>query len=139
MVANIANSRLLGRFSSARMLSAGVGIAAIGGIAVAIVTVLGIHSIWAFMGSIMVYVFGVGLIFPNAVAAGLEPVGALAGTAASLMGGVQLLTGTFVSALVAKRYDGTTNAICITMVLMALCVFLVHRFGLPKAARSTAG
>jgi DHA1 family bicyclomycin/chloramphenicol resistance-like MFS transporter len=77
----------------------------------------------------------VGLIFPNAVAAGLEPVGALAGTAASLMGGVQLLAGTFVSALVAKLYDGTTNAICITMVLMALCVFLIHRFGLPKTAR----
>lgn len=135
MVANIANSRLLGRFSSARMLATGVGIATVGGIAVAIVTALGIHSIWTFMGSIMIYVFGVGLIFPNAVAAGLEPVGALAGTAASLMGGVQLLAGTFVSALVAKLYDGTTNAICITMVLMALCVFLIHRFGLPKTAR----
>jgi DHA1 family bicyclomycin/chloramphenicol resistance-like MFS transporter len=138
MIANIANSRLLGRFSSARMLAVGVGIAAIGGIAVAVVTVAGIHSIWAFMGSIKLYDFGVGLIFPNAVAAGLEPVGALAGTAASLMGGVQLLAGTFVSALVAKLYDGTTNAIGITMALMALCVFLIHRFGLPKAVQPSA-
>jgi len=132
MVANITNSRLLGRFRSSQMLALGVGMAALGGLAMAAVTVGGFNNIWAFMGAVMVYVFGVGLIFPNAVAAGLEPVGALAGTAASLMGGVQLLTGTLVSAIVARLYDGTTHAIGITMMLMALLVFLIHRFGLPR-------
>jgi DHA1 family bicyclomycin/chloramphenicol resistance-like MFS transporter len=138
MLANIANSRLLSRFKSSRMLAAGVAMASLGGIAMAIVTVGGFNSIWAFMGSVMVYVFGVGLIFPNAVAASLEPVGALAGTAASLTGGVQLLTGTFVSALVARLYDGTTHAIGISMALMALCVFLIHRFGIPKNTQASS-
>ena len=132
LLANISNSRFLKRVRSAQMLKVGVTMVTIGGIAIALVTLGGFNGIIPFMGAIMIYVFGAGLIFPNAVAAGLEPVGALAGTAAALMGSVQLLTGTLVSAIVARLYDGTTHAIGITMSVMALAVLLTFLLGIPK-------
>ena len=132
MLANISNSRFLKKVRSAQMLKLGVAMVTIGGIAIGVVTFGGVPSITAFMGAIMIYVFGAGLIFPNAVAAGLEPVGSLAGTAAALMGSVQLLAGTLMSAIVARLYDGTTHAIGIAMTVMAACALLVFLFGIPK-------
>jgi len=79
------------------------------------------------------------LIMGNFNALGMEPLGALAGSAASLQGFLTTLGGTLIAALIGQRYDHSTVPLtfgflgCALMALLAVLITESGRlFGIPK-------
>jgi DHA1 family bicyclomycin/chloramphenicol resistance-like MFS transporter len=107
-VASLINSRLVERLGT-RRLSHG----AIIGMMVAQLLHLGIalsggETIWTFGLCQAAAMFCFGLSMGNFSAIAMEPLAAVAGTAASVQGFIQMVGGSIVGALIGQAFDGTT-------------------------------
>ncbi len=106
--AGFLNGRLVGAMGM-RRLSHG---AVIGFIATsALHLVLGMsdesHSVWVFCGFLSVQMFFFGVIMPNFNAMAMEPLGEIAGTAASFIGAVTTAGGAIIGWYIGGLYDGS--------------------------------
>ncbi|MEM7610573.1 MAG: multidrug effflux MFS transporter [Pseudomonadota bacterium] len=85
------------------------------------VTMLGLMSVFLFIG----------FLFGNLNALAMEPLGHIAGTAASAIGAATTLISAILGTLVGAMYDGTTLAMAASFVLLggltALCIFATDR------------
>jgi DHA1 family bicyclomycin/chloramphenicol resistance-like MFS transporter len=81
----------------------------------------------------MVYVMALALILPNATAAAMEPLPHMAGLAASLMGAIQMGSGSLSGLVVAALYNGTPMPMAGTIAAMAVGAFVSY-FGLVRRA-----
>jgi DHA1 family bicyclomycin/chloramphenicol resistance-like MFS transporter len=130
-VASYVNSRIVERLGS-RRISHG---ALIGFIAVALIHLaiaLGGHeTIWTFsiLQAVLMGCFGLSASNFNAMA--MEPMGAIAGTAASIQGFVSTVGGTLIGAVVGQSFDGTTVPVSLGYVVLGvltlLAVFITER------------
>ncbi len=107
MIANFANSRLVVRFGSDRMLLIGTSGATVAGIAAAIVTVTGWGGIQGLFLVVFFFTAMNGFILANAVAGALSSVPARIGAASALVGAAQYGSGMLGSALTGAFADGT--------------------------------
>ncbi|HEX4407845.1 MAG TPA: multidrug effflux MFS transporter [Xanthobacteraceae bacterium] len=82
-------SRIVMRFGLNRIMGIGCVIMAAGGLLMAAVVALNIDNVILFVGTMTVYLAGMGFVLPMAMAAALTPFPDRAGTASSLMGFVQ--------------------------------------------------
>ena len=120
------NGRLAHRFASERVMRA--GFALLLGAAAVLVAVA-----WSRLGGplllmlpIMAYVMALALIQPNATAAAMEPLPHMAGLAASLMGAIQMGSGSLSGLAVAALYDRTPMPMSATIAVMAVGAFLSY-------------
>jgi MFS transporter, DHA1 family, multidrug resistance protein len=102
-----ANKRLLRRRTGRRIMRWGVALLVIGGLATVIVPLTPLDGPIPTLAAVMLFCLGQPLIMPNAVAAVLEPLKHMAGTASALMGVVQMLCGALGGYVVNALYDGT--------------------------------
>jgi MFS transporter, DHA1 family, multidrug resistance protein len=120
-------TRLVVRLGLDRTIGAGVVVLAAGGLALAAVVAAGIPGIWL-VAAMALYLAGLGLAMPQAMAGALTPFPDRAGTAASLMGLVQQTVAAAVAAVIggylghsAWPMTGVVLAMsCLTFLLWAL-------------------
>jgi MFS transporter, DHA1 family, multidrug resistance protein len=120
-------TRLVVRLGLDRTIGAGVIVLAAGGLALAAVVAAGIPGIWL-VAAMALYLAGLGLAMPQAMAGALTPFPDRAGTAASLMGLVQQTIAAIVAAVIggylgrsAWPMTGVVLAMsCLTFLLWAL-------------------
>jgi DHA1 family bicyclomycin/chloramphenicol resistance-like MFS transporter len=94
------NPKLLDRYEPHQILLAGSLWASVAGVVLVVLATTGVGGLWGVALPLWAVLFGVGFVLPNAPVLALAPYGDSAGTAASLLGGVQFGVGAAVSPLV---------------------------------------
>jgi MFS transporter, DHA1 family, multidrug resistance protein len=134
------NGRVVRRTAPQAVLRVGLAIVLVAG-AVMLAVALLAPSVLGVLLAIMIYVFGMAFVFPNATAAAMEPMPRMAGVASSLLGSSQMAIGSVTGYLVNLFYDKTPLAMAsgIAAASLLACLtyaLLIHRGG---AARGTRG
>lgn len=125
MVGATVNRALLARRAPALLLRRGVWTVFAAGLVLALLAWLGIGGLAGVVVPMMAYLFGMGLLQPNATAAALAPHGRIAGLASSLMGGLQTSGGALAGYLVGAFFDHTSRPLALTVAVFAILAFLV--------------
>jgi DHA1 family bicyclomycin/chloramphenicol resistance-like MFS transporter len=105
MTGALINTRLVPRVVPGTILKLGVGLMLLGGAAILLCTALRIGGVAGIVGPMLVYVVGMALVMPNAIAAAMEPVPHMAGFASSLIGCLQTAGGGMLGYLLGRLYD----------------------------------
>ena len=127
-----ANSRLVMRHGSRRMLL--LALAAFTLLALAHWAVAGLfgESLWVFVVLQALTMACFGLIGANAGALAMEPLGHIAGTASSLQGVITTVGGALIGYAVGQQYDGTTLPFLAGLTLCGLSALVVAIWANPR-------
>lgn len=126
-VAALLNSRLVGRFGARRLSHSAV-------CGYLLIAILQVWAALAFEGRPPLLMFGVlvstnqflfSIIMPNFNSMAMQPLAAVAGTAASFMGFYTTLTGTLIGYLIGRAYNGTVLPLATGYLVIGLGVLLV--------------
>ena len=134
-------TRLVVRLGLDRIMALGVAAIAAGGLGFAAVVAAHVDGIWLVI-AMAVYLAGMGLAIPQAMAGALTPFPNRAGTAASLMGLVQQTAAAVVAAAVGDYLGHSAWPVAGVVVIMSCLTFLVwlltrHLRGHPADAGRT--
>jgi len=129
MVGTILAGRLSKRLGIDRLIAAGAAIAVGGGVLMAGLALADAISsplagALAIVGPMLVYMAGVGLVLPNAIAGAVGPFPRAAGAASALLGFTQMTTAAAVGIGVAALYDGSARPMTATIALVAIGIWL---------------
>ena len=117
------NGCLVTRFAPAKLLTLGLFMLLGSGALLAAVTLLG-GGLAAIFAPLLIFVFGIGFVTPNATAAALQPMAHARGSASSVLGVFQMLGGGLAAWAVNALYDGTPRPMALTVALLgALALF----------------
>jgi DHA1 family bicyclomycin/chloramphenicol resistance-like MFS transporter len=121
------------------ILRLGTGLVVIGGGAMVACAWLHIGGVAGIVGPILIYVLGMSLVTPHAIAAAMEPVPHMAGFASSLIGALQTAGGALVAYAVGATYNRTALPLALGVGISAglagitYFLFLVRFPGRPAA------
>ncbi|WP_144097836.1 Bcr/CflA family multidrug efflux MFS transporter [Croceicoccus sediminis] len=110
MTGTYANARLVRRYGADAMLKAGLLLAAIAGLAVAIVTMTDLGGLPGLVVGLFFYTAPVGFVIANSLTGAMEIAPHRAGAVSALVGALQYGCGIFSSLLVGVFADGTPRA-----------------------------
>jgi MFS transporter, DHA1 family, multidrug resistance protein len=119
------NGRLLHHRAPQAILRLGLVIVLTGGGAMLLVALIA-PSIAGVLAAIVIYVFGIALVLPNATAAAMEPLPRMAGVASSLLGSSQMAMGSLAGYLVNRFYDKTPTPMAAGLAAAALLACLTY-------------
>ncbi len=102
------------------LLRMGTGIVAAAGALIGLMAALKLGGLAGVIAPMMLYLFGMGLVQPNATALAMEPHARTAGAVSSVMGGLQTLGGALAAAIVGAFYDRSTTSMAATVTVLAL-------------------
>lgn len=102
------------------------------------IALAGVETVWAVLGPMMVYMFGVGFVLPNAMAGALGPFPTRAGAASALLGFTQMGLAALVGVGVGAAFDGTARPMAVTIALMGVAAVAFHRL-LVRGAEDADG
>ena len=124
---SLLNSRIVRRFGMRRLSHAGVvGFALMAGLQLASALVFKGHPPLAFfVASIALAMFLFSLTVPNFNALAMEPLGAVAGTAASFIGAYTTLMGALCGLAVGQSFDGTVTPLAAGYFVLSVSCLLV--------------
>lgn len=105
--AALMNARFVLRLGMRRLIFLGLGAQLAAAAAMAAALLAGVAGFWAFLAFMLVQFFTVASIFGNLNALALEPLGHVAGMAASVMSGVSTMAAALIATPVARAFDGT--------------------------------
>lgn len=105
--AALLNARFVMRLGMQRLVILGLAAQALSAAAMVAGLASGVAGFWAFMAFMLVQFCTVASIFGNLNALALEPLGHIAGVAASVMSGVSTMAAALIATLVARAFDGT--------------------------------
>ena len=120
-------TRLVLRLGLDRTMGLGVMVLAAGGLALAAVVAAGIPGVWL-VAAMAIYLAGLGLAMPQAMAGALTPFPDRAGTAASLMGLVQQTVAAVVAAIVGDYLGRSAWPVAGVVVAMGCLTLLLWAF-----------
>lgn len=120
MAGVLANRQLLRSVPSERLLQWGLGLLLTAGAVSLALAWTGWGGALGIILPFVAYVFAIAMVLPNATAAAMEPLPHMAGTGASLMGAIQMASGSLAGYAVNRFYDGTARSMGVTMALAAL-------------------
>ncbi len=129
MAGALVASRLVAHLGLDRTMGLGVTLLAAGGLAMAAAVATGISGIWLIV-AMTVYLAGLGLVLPQAMAGALTPFPDRAGTAASLMGLVQQTVAAVVAAVIGGylvRSAWPVTGVVVTMGCLTFLLWAVTR------------
>ncbi|SFH86906.1 multidrug effflux MFS transporter [Modicisalibacter xianhensis] len=124
---NLLGARLTARVGGHRLILAGGSLLVLAGILVVSLVASGADTVAAIIGPQVIYAIGSGMMMPQLIAGALAPFHHMAGTAASLLGFIQMGSAAASSALVGRLYDGTALPMVLVIALAgagALGVYL---------------
>ncbi len=130
-VASFANSKLVMRFGMRRMShGALIGFTTVSAI-LALLASFGAVPFLIFVSLFAIAMILFGMIGSNFTSIGMEPLGALAGTASSVQGFFQTMGGAVVGGIIGQAFDGTVFPISLSFALVGLaslcCVLIAER------------
>ncbi len=99
------NARLVHRVSAGAILWVGVALQLCGGAAILGCAMLPLGGVAGIVGPVLLYVLGMAMTMPHAIARAMEPVPHMAGFASSLIGCLQTAGGSLVGYLLGAVYD----------------------------------
>ncbi|MGH6969148.1 MAG: Bcr/CflA family multidrug efflux MFS transporter [Stellaceae bacterium] len=126
VIGALSNKRLLRRHTHGRVLMLGLMAAVVGGVVVLAACVTRWGGAGGVMAGFMLYIWGQAVVAPNAMAAALESVPHMAGTAAALMGVIQMASGAFAGYAVNAFYDDTPVPMGGVILAMALATVGIY-------------
>src|SRR5215207_9839222 len=125
LVSATVNRALLKRHApSLLILRRGVFVIFAAGAALALASWFGVGGLAGVLVPMMAYMFGQGLVMPNATAAAMAPHGESAGVISSLMGALQTSGGALAGYLVGAFYDHTSLSLGVTVAAFASMTLL---------------
>jgi DHA1 family bicyclomycin/chloramphenicol resistance-like MFS transporter len=125
LVSATLNRSLLKRHTSSLLiLRRGVFVIFAAGAALALAAWFGVGGLAGVLVPMMAYMFGQGLVMPNATAAAMAPHGQSAGIVSSLMGALQTAGGALGGYLVGAFYDHTPLSLAVTVATFAALTLL---------------
>ena len=99
----------------------------------------GFGGIAGIVGPMVVYVMGMGMVMPNAIAAAMEPVPHMAGFASSIIGCLQTASGSLAGFLLGLAYNRSAvpmaTAVALSAILAALSYFGLLARSQPASSR----
>lgn len=138
--ASLLNSRLVMRLGMRPLTrTAIIGVAGFSSLFFLIAAAAGGHPpLWALMLYLLAVFFCVGLLFGNLNALAMEPLGHIAGIAASVIGTITTLLSMLLGALIGLAYDGTVLPLVGGFTLLGALSFAAVRWA-ESEKRRTAG
>lgn len=126
--------RLLPRLGLQRTMDVGAGLSLAGGLTVALLFAAGVHSFWAVVLPVNLFMFAHGINQPCSQNGAIAPFPEAAGTAAALNGFCMMITCFLTSTWLGQHMDGTARPLVQGMLTWGLVVPLgswvvVRRFG----------
>ncbi len=130
----LAAGRLTRRVGLERLVKAGGGISALGGLALIAAVLLWGANVPGILAPTIVYMIGTGLVLPNAMAGAIGPFPRIAGTAAALLGFVQMGLAAIGGAVIGHLADGTAIPMAAGIALVGTLQPLIYRLLISGAA-----
>ena len=121
----LANARLLRHWEGERLIQIGLALVLGAGFLMWWGALLGV-GIFGIVVPIMLYVFGLGLVTPNALAAAMEPHPNMAGIVSSLIGCLQMAGGALAGWIASRFYDHTPIPMATSVFIAAGGSFLIY-------------
>lgn len=120
--ASFSNARLVERFGMRRLShSALIGFAIVSGLLWIIAIANGdAVPFWLFFGLTLIIFTQFGFIGTNFTSLSMEPLGHVAGTAASVIGSLQTVVGGLIGAIIGYAYDGTIMPLALGLFVLSL-------------------
>lgn len=130
-ISSYTNSKVVLRIGM-RRLSHGAMLVFIAGSAVWLtLALIGFLPLWLFLSLLALIMFSFGWSASNMNSLSMEPLGAVAGTAASVFGFIQTIGGVAIGSLTGQLFDGTTvptaTGYLVTGVLALVCILIAER------------
>lgn len=135
MLGATTNRMSLGRFSPSTLLRRGVFVVFGAALLLLAAVRAGAGGPISVVAPMMLYLFGLGLVQPNATSAAMAPHRNLAGVASSVIGSVQTLGGAVAGYCVGAFYDHTPLSLAATVAVLGTLTFLVRERGEPENDR----
>lgn len=120
-------SRMVVRRGMHGMISFGAGLGCVSGLTLAALAWMNVTHVAAIIAPMTVYMFASGFINPAATAAALSPFPKIAGSAASLVGFLQMLVGAITGVILSLLFDGTARPMATAIGIAGLALLLVER------------
>jgi DHA1 family bicyclomycin/chloramphenicol resistance-like MFS transporter len=128
--ASLVNARLVLRFGMRRL--SGLALAALSGLSLAFLAVAwaaaGNPPLWALMAYLMAAFFCIGILFGNFNALAMDPLGHIAGVAASVIGSLTTFISLLLGMAVGRAYDGTVLPLVGGFAALGIASIAVMRF-----------
>jgi DHA1 family bicyclomycin/chloramphenicol resistance-like MFS transporter len=121
----LANAALLRHWDGERLLQFGLVLVLIAGLAMVAGALWG-AGVFGVVLPITLYVFGLSLISPNAMAAAMEPHPGMAGIVSSLIGCLQMAGAALTSWVASTFYDHTAIPMAISVLALSGSAFIVY-------------
>ncbi len=126
LIGSTLNRRLLLRYSTMQLIGIGAGVMGFASLQMLLIAWFDAAPFWWLWGSVCLYMIGAGLMMPNATALALDPVPAISGVAASIIGTIQNLAAAGSSIIGSSIYDGTVRSVVINMGVSGSALFLCY-------------
>jgi DHA1 family bicyclomycin/chloramphenicol resistance-like MFS transporter len=124
------NARLVMRLGMRRL--SGVALVVLSGLSLAffaiVVAAAGDPPLWALMAYLMTSFFCIGILFGNFNALAMEPMGHIAGVAASVVGSLTTFISLLLGTVIGQAYDGTVLPLVGGFAVLAVASFAVMRW-----------
>jgi DHA1 family bicyclomycin/chloramphenicol resistance-like MFS transporter len=121
-VASFLNSRIVRHFGMRRIAHTAILIYIAGGVALLLVSLAGPVPFWVFFALLMAMQFVFSWVASNMNSLSMEPLGAVAGTAAAVFGFMQTVGGAVLGTLIGQQFNGTLTPNASAFVVMGLLV-----------------
>lgn len=122
------NRHLLLRFDALQMIGIGATIIGIAGMQLLVMAWLGHAPFWWIWSNLVLFMFGAAFVTANATALALDPVPAIAGAAASILGTVQSLCGAVSAIVTSALYAGTITNVALVVGSAGTALALLYVF-----------
>lgn len=136
---NFLTGRLTLRLGLERMLGMGCGTAFAAGLAIAALALLGVDRVAALVAPMFVYLMGMGMVMPNAIAGAVGPFPHMAGAASALLGFLQMSMAGIAGAVVGHLDDGTQVPMAVMIAVMGACGMVVFAVLIGRRHAAPAG
>lgn len=131
LAGNIINTRLLSRFEKMHIIRCGIIINVIGTFSMAILALLGYFNIYVLIIPACIMIFAGGFLFANCMTSAMTPFINIAGTAAAIIGSVQMLGGSLASGIMSQLPLNNQLPLSILLVVLSSILALTV-FGLKE-------
>ncbi|MBW3657083.1 MAG: MFS transporter, partial [Actinobacteria bacterium] len=121
-VGMLANARVVGRVGVRRLahLTLVVYLGIAGALTLLSVLTGGRPPLWAFMLGLAGMLAGHALVIPNFNTIAMQPMAAVAGTASSVIGAVQIAVGALLGAVIDRSFDGTVTPLAVGFLVLGV-------------------
>jgi DHA1 family bicyclomycin/chloramphenicol resistance-like MFS transporter len=133
ILASLVNHRLVSRFAPAAVQRVAQGVVLLAAVVLLVIALSGAVGLYTMEGTLVVMLFGVGLVMANASALAVGQARRIAGTASALMGALQFGLGAVVSPLVGL--GGAATAVPMAVVVLVAAVLAAGGSVLAGTAR----